>query len=150
MNCDKTKLWTSCLLNLLLIFLTSWAIFLLSSLLILFWLILLSLSTIIIIIIIVWYKLHRLGVITFQRTLYIFWSKSFQPVGLWEWRDLSWITKDTAQPDRVEGFLRAPLAATLWLMSDHGTQLWWKSELEAKISTHPVNIPYSSLKPTTE
>jgi hypothetical protein len=128
MNCDKTQLWTSCLLNLLLIFLTSWAIFLLSSLLILFWLILLPLSTIIIIIIIVWYKLHRLGIITFQRTLYIFWSKSFQPVSLWEWRDLSRITKDAAQPDRVKGFLRAPLEATLWLMSDHGAQLWWKGQ----------------------
>ena len=31
--------------------------------------------------------------------------------------------EDAAQPDRVEGFLRAPLAATLCLMSDHGARL---------------------------
>jgi hypothetical protein len=37
--------------------------------------------------------------------------------------ELSWITKDAAQPDRVEGFLKAPVAATLWLMSDHGAHL---------------------------
>ena len=44
---------------------------------------------------------------------------------------LSWIAKDAAQGDRVEGFLRAPLAATLWLMSDHGAQLRWKGQLGA-------------------
>jgi hypothetical protein len=55
--------------------------------------------------------------------------------------ELSWITKDAAQPDRVEGFLRAPLAATLWLMSNHGAQLRWKGQLGANTPTHPVNIP---------
>jgi hypothetical protein len=46
-----------------------------------------------------------------------------------EMEELSWITKDAAQPDRVEGFLRVPLAATLWLMSDHGAQLRLKGHL---------------------
>ena len=36
--------------------------------------------------------------------------------------------KDAAQPDRVEGFLRAPLATTLRLVSDHRTQLRWKGQ----------------------
>jgi hypothetical protein len=49
-------------------------------------------------------------------------SKSI-PACSWE---LSWIAKDAAQPDRVEGLLRAPLAATLLLMSDHGALLRWK------------------------
>jgi hypothetical protein len=44
-------------------------------------------------------------------------------------RAISWITKNTAQPDRVKGFLRAALASTLWLMSDHGAQLGWKGQL---------------------
>ena len=26
-----------------------------------------------------------------------------------------------------KGFLTAPLSAILWLISDHGTQLWWKT-----------------------
>ena len=30
--------------------------------------------------------------------------------------------KDAAEFDRVEGFLRAPLAATVWLMFDHEVQ----------------------------
>ena len=42
---------------------------------------------------------------------------------IWE---LSWITKDTAQRHRVEGSLRAHLAATLLIMSDKGAQLRWK------------------------
>jgi hypothetical protein len=55
----------------------------------------------------------------------------------------SWVTKDAAQPDRVEGFLRAPMAATLWLMSDHGPQLRWKGQLGANpnppcMSTFPA------------
>ena len=29
--------------------------------------------------------------------------------------ELSWVARDAAQHDEVEGFLRAPLAATLWL-----------------------------------
>jgi hypothetical protein len=45
--------------------------------------------------------------------------------------ELSWITRDSARPDWVEGFLKAPLAATLWLMSDHGAQLRWKDQLGA-------------------
>jgi hypothetical protein len=44
---------------------------------------------------------------------------------------LSWITKDATQPDRVEGFLRAPLAATLRLMSDHGAHLRRKGQFGA-------------------
>ena len=35
----------------------------------------------------------------------------------------SCIAKDEAQRERVEGFLRALRAATLWLMSDHGARL---------------------------
>ena len=42
--------------------------------------------------------------------------------GFSTWR----IAKDAAGPERVECFLRAPLPVTLWLMSDHGTQLRWK------------------------
>ena len=44
---------------------------------------------------------------------------------------VNWITKDAAQPDPVEGFLRTPLTATLWLMSNHGAQLRWKNQLGA-------------------
>jgi hypothetical protein len=42
---------------------------------------------------------------------------------------IRWIAKGAAQPDLVEGFLRAPLPATLWLMSDHGAQLRWNGHL---------------------
>ena len=81
------------------------------------------------------------------------WPETFQSVYLafclsgnvliilacsWE---LSWNVKGTAQPDRVEGLLRAPLTATLWLMSDHRAQLRWKSHSENN-PNHPVIIPY--------
>ena len=39
---------------------------------------------------------------------------------------LQLIAKVAAQPDRIEGFLRALLAATLGLVSAHGAQLRWK------------------------
>jgi hypothetical protein len=45
------------------------------------------------------------------------------------------------QPDRVKGLLRAPLAATLWLMSDHGAQLQRKGQLGANANQLSVNIP---------
>jgi hypothetical protein len=57
---------------------------------------------------------------------------------------LTWklsIAKDAARPDRVEGFLRTPLVATLWLMSDHGTQLRWKGQVGGLNPTHNVNFP---------
>ena len=48
--------------------------------------------------------------------------------------ELNWITKDAGQPDPVEGFLRTPLTATLWLMFDHGAQPWWKDQLGANLN----------------
>ena len=33
-----------------------------------------------------------------------------------------------------EGFLRTPLTATLWLMSDHGARLRWKDQLGANLN----------------
>jgi hypothetical protein len=49
--------------------------------------------------------------------------------------EVSWIGKDAAQPDRVEGFLRAPLAAIIRLMSDRGAQLRWKGQFGANPNT---------------
>ena len=48
--------------------------------------------------------------------------------------------KDAAQPDRVEGFLRAPLAATLYdscLITEHS---YSGRASKGLISTHSVNI----------
>ena len=51
------------------------------------------------------------------------------------------VTPMSTQPARDEGFLKAPLVATLWIMSDHGAQLYgWRVSLGV-IPTHPVNIP---------
>jgi hypothetical protein len=68
------------------------------------------------------------------------WGYANHPY-LHSWK-VNWFTKDAAQPDPVKSLLGAPLAATLWLMSDHGAQLRWKGELGANPNpvTHPVNI----------
>jgi hypothetical protein len=76
------------------------------------------------------------------------------PITLFRSWELSCIAKNAVQPDRAKGFLSEPLAATLWLMSDHGAQLWWKGQLYQLIPTHPVNIscgrkPDYPKKPTT-
>ena len=44
--------------------------------------------------------------------------------------------KDAAQPNPVEGFLRAALTAT-WLMSDHGAKIQWKDQLGGNLWTIP-------------
>jgi hypothetical protein len=53
--------------------------------------------------------------------------------------------------------LRAPLAVTIWPMSDHGAQLWWRVNSLKFIPTYPDGIPCGRklirntqrLKPTT-
>ena len=52
--------------------------------------------------------------------------------------ELSWIAKDTAQRDEVEGFLKAPTAATYCSPSRSTATM----EEPVRVNlTHPVNIP---------
>jgi hypothetical protein len=62
---------------------------------------------------------------------------------------LNRIAKDVAQPGRVEGFLRAPLASTLWLVSHHGAHAMMKGSvtLGKKCEIHTMKFAIAPLNP---
>ena len=80
--------------------------------------------------------LGNIKVLYFTKTkLYLYnfsFYKNFPYLGKWGCANLYLQLRakqncEGRSSDRVEGFLKAPLVATFWLMSDHGAQLRWKA-----------------------